>query len=165
LSARAGVADFFAGTINPNGGRLTISRVRPDGRMTTVWDRTNAFMGAVSPSGDSIAALVEQPDGKSQTMILPAAGGNGRLILTPNDRGTFWSNDGKSIVYTTSVNGAGDIGIFNVADGTTRRLTTTPESEFSAELTPDGKTMLMNRTKTVQRLFTANLSKLVGGGK
>ncbi len=165
LSTRAGVADFFAGTINPNGGQLTISRVRPDGRMTTVWDRSNAFMRAISPSGDSIAAVVEQPNGKLQMMILPAAGGNGRQILTVNDRGTFWSNDGKSIVYTTSINGAGDIGIFSVADGTTRRLTTTPESEAGAELTPDGKTMLTNRTATIQRLFSANLSKLIGRRK
>lgn len=163
LFARAGVADFFAGTINPNGGQITISRVRPDGKMTTVWDRTNAFMRAVSPSGDSIAAHVEQPDGKLNMMILPAGGGEGRLILTPNDRATFWSNDGKSIVYSTSAEGVGDIGIFNVATGTTRRLTTTPESEGGAELTPDGKTLLMNRVTTVQGLFTANLSKLVGG--
>ncbi len=165
LFARAGVADFFAGTISPNGGQLTISRVSPDGKMTTVWDRTSGFMAAVSPSGDSIAAVVEQPDGRPHTMILPVAGGNGRLILTGDDGVSFWSNDGKSMVYTRSVNGVGDIGIFNVVNGTTRRLTTTPESEGGAELTPDGKTVLMNRAKTVQRLFTANLSKLLDRSK
>ncbi len=98
-------------------------------------------------------------------MILPVAGGEGRLILGPNDRVSFWSNDGKSMVYTSLVNGVGDIGLFNVVDGTTRRLTTTPESEGGAELTPDGKIMLMNRVTTVERLFNANLSKLVGGSK
>ncbi|MEO5588080.1 MAG: hypothetical protein ABIS03_00740, partial [Gemmatimonadaceae bacterium] len=161
--ARAGVADFFAATINPTGGQLTISRVRPDGRMTLVWKRSNAFAHAISPSGDSIVAEVEQPDGAVREMILPSAGGEGRLILNPNDRVSFWSNDGKSMVYTTFVDGVGDIGIFNVVDGTTRRLTTTPESETGAELTPDGKTVLMNRVSTIQRLFSANLARLIGG--
>ncbi|MBA2683129.1 MAG: PD40 domain-containing protein [Gemmatimonadaceae bacterium] len=165
LLSRAGVADFFVQTISPNGGRSAISRVRPDGRMTTVWDRTNAYLSAVSPSGDSIAALVEQPDGTLHMMILPAAGGKGRLILAPNDWVTFWSNDGKSLVYTTFVDGVGDIGIFNVVDGTTRRLTATSQSEAGGEITPDGKTVLMRRMTIVQRLFTANLSKLLDRSK
>jgi len=165
LIARAGVADFFAGTINPTGGQFTISRVAPDGRMTILLKRTNALADAISPTGDSIVARVEQPDGTLRATILPVSGSEGRMILGPNDQVTAWSNDGKSMVYTTLANGVGDIGIVNVIDGTTRRLTTTPESEGGAELTPDGKTMLMNRTTTIQRLFTANLSKLVAGGK
>lgn len=165
LITRAGVADFFARTVSPNGGRIAISRVSRDGNLATVWDRTNGFINAISPSGDSIAAAVEQPDGKLHMMILPAAGGNGRPILTGDDEVSVWSNDGKSMVYTKSVNGEGDIGIFNVVNGTTRRLTTTPESEGGAELTPDGTTVLMNRTRTVRRLFTANLSKLIAGNK
>lgn len=163
--ARPGVADLFATTINPKGGQLTISRVRPDGRMTLVWTRSNAFAQAISPSGDSIVAQVEQPDRTVREMILPVAGGAGRLILGPNDRVSFWSNDGKSMVYTSLVNGVGDIGIFNVTDGTTQRLTTTPESEGGAELTADGKTVLTNRTATIQRIFSANLSKLIAGSK
>ena len=79
--------------------------------------------------------------------------------------GTIWSNDRKSLVYTQGVDGVGDIGRFNVGDGTTRRLTATSQNEAGAELTPDGKTMLMRRMTIVQRLFTANLSKLLERSK
>ena len=86
LVSRAGVSDLFGGTINPSRGQLGFSRVRPDGRMTVVWDRTNAYPVAISPSGDSVAAMVEQPSGKMQLMILPAAGGTGRTILGADER-------------------------------------------------------------------------------
>jgi Tol biopolymer transport system component len=162
---REGVEDIFAGTINPNGGQLTISRVRTDGRVTQVWTRSNAGSPVISPSGDSIVALVEQPDGPVRSMIIPAAGGEGRGILGPNDAVSLWTRDGKTMVYTTLVDGVGDIALLNVADGTTRRLTNTPTNEYGAELTPDGKTMLMNRSSPVQGIFSVNLSGLLGRSK
>ena len=57
-----------------------------------------------------------------------------------------------------------DLGIVTIADGTTRRLTTTRENENGAEFTPDGKTVVFWRGQTVQRIFTADLSKLLARG-
>jgi hypothetical protein len=51
-----------------------------------------------------------------------------------------------------------------VADGTTRRLTTTPENEAGAEFAPDAKTVIFRRVKTVQRIYAMDLAKLTGGG-
>jgi len=164
LVSRAGVADLFGGTINPSRGQLGFSRVRPDGRMNVVWDRTNAYPVAISLSGDSVAAMVEQPSGKIQMMILPAAGGTGRTILGADDAGFgfgSWSSDGKSMLYGTSVNGANDLGLLTLTDGTKRRLTTTTESEEGAEFTPDAKTVVFRRSATVQRLYAAELSRVL----
>ncbi|MDA1080793.1 MAG: hypothetical protein O2973_03795 [Gemmatimonadetes bacterium] len=159
LAGRAGVADLFALVLNPAGGQFGISRVRPDGRMNVVWDRTNAVVASISPTGDSIAAIVEQSNGKLHSMILPAAGGAGRMILGPDEGptsiGGAWSSDDKFLLYATTVNNVADLGMLTIADGTTRRLTTTPESEDGAEFTPDGKTVVFRRSATVQRLYRA----------
>jgi Tol biopolymer transport system component len=165
LVSRAGVADIFVQTINPNGGQLGFARVRADGSLQTVWDRTNAFMASVSPSGDSVAALVEQPDGKLESMILPAAAGAGRVILGSNDQVSNWSKDGKSLLYETGPSASRDLGILNLADGTTRRLTTTPESEGGAEFTPDGKSVVFVRNRIVERIYSVDLSQVLGGAK
>jgi Tol biopolymer transport system component len=162
LTARPGVADIFTGNLNPAGGQLAFSRIRPDGRMNAVWDRTNAFPVAVSPTGDSVLASVEQPDGQTRHMILPASGGAGRMILDPGETAQWWSNDGRFILYTvTSDNGSIDLGLFNVADGTKRQLTTTPQDEVGAEFTPDGKMAVFTRRTVVQRLVSTDLSSIL----
>ena len=163
LTAQAGVADLIVQSLNPLGGQVSISRVRPDGSVQTVWDRTNAFPGAISPSGDSLSASVEQAGGKMANMILPLGDGAERVVLTPDEHIRSWSKDGTSLLYDVSVGGANDIGILNVADGATRRLTTTPESEGGEEFTPDGKTVVFRRTETVERIFAADLTKLLSG--
>lgn len=61
--------------------------------------------------------------------------------------------------------GATDLGILTIADGTTRRLTTTKEDENGAEFTADGKTVVFRRLQTVQRIFTTDLSKLLSGAR
>ena len=161
LLSHSGAVNFFGATLSAKGGQIAISRFRPDGSIQTVWDRTNGFLSSMSPSGDLVAALVEQPDGKQRSMILSANGGGGRVILKPGELVGKWSNDGASVLYQMNSGGATDLGVLHIADGTTRRLTTTREDESSAEFTPDGKTVVFQRTQTVQRIFTADLTKLL----
>lgn len=157
VGTRAGISGLFVGVLNSAGGQFGISRMRRDGRMNVVWDRTNTLITSISPTGDSVAAMVEQSNGRMHSMILPAAGGAGRMILGPDEYpssiGGAWSSDGKFLLYSTSVNGVNDLGVLTIADGTTRRLTTTPESEEGAEFTPDAKTVVFRRSTTVQRLY------------
>lgn len=164
IVTRDGVSDIFAGTVNPVGGQLSYSRIRPDGTMNSVWERSNAFVNFVSPSGDSLAASVEQPDGKMRSMIISASGGGGRVILKPGENIQWWSADGSQIVYDFYVGGARDLGVLRLTDGTTRRLTTTPETEAGAEMTPDGKTLVFIRSKWVQRIYSTDLSRLLAEG-
>ena len=161
LSGRAGVKDIFLTTIGTRAGQFEIARLRPDGRLEKVWDKTSAYMASVSPSGDSIAAGIEQPNGKVASMILPTAGGTGRLILNPKDRPGNWSNDGKWLLYDMFVGGASETAILHIADGTTRRLTTTPENESDAEITSDSKTVIFRRSLTVKRINSVDLTKLM----
>ena len=165
VQTRAGVADAFVEVISARGGQLAISRVLKDGRLQPVWDKTNSGVSAISPAGDSIVASVEQADGKQVAMILPAGGGAGRKVLKANEGVLAWSNDGKWMLYLTTVAGETDLGLLNVADGTTRRLTTTPESEYDASFTPDGKTVAFRRRTRQQDIWTTDLTKLLTGGK
>ena len=165
LTGRAGVKDIFLTTIGTRAGQLEIARIRPDGRLEKVWDKKNANMISVSPSGDSIAAGVEQPNGKVASMILPTAGGAGRLILNPTDRAGNWSKDGKWLLYKMFVGGASEIAIMHIADGTTRRLTNTPENESDAEITSDSKTVIFRRSQTVKRINSVDLTKVMASPK
>jgi Tol biopolymer transport system component len=163
LATRPGVPDIFAPTISKREGRLSITRVRADGSVQTVWERTNAALGtpSISPAGDSLATMVEQSDGKFRSMIIPAGGGEGRVILNPGEEVGDWSSDGKSLLYQTNRAGSADIGIFNVRDGTTRVLTNTPDNEEGAEITRDGKTVVFRRTRTVQRISRVDLGAML----
>lgn len=68
---------------------------------------------------------------------------------------------GQWVVYELAEGGANDLGLLHIADGATRRLTTTPESEEGAEFTPDGKTVLFRRVQIVQRITAVDLSKML----
>ena len=149
---------IYAETMNPAGGQLTFARINAGGRTNLVWSRTNALPQSISPSGDSVVAEVEQPDGQMRTMILPGSGGAGRVVLGANEASTgkgSWSSDGKSLLYSVNANGAHDLGVLNLADGTKRQLTTTPEDEGGAELSADARTVVFRRAMTVQRLYRA----------
>lgn len=158
-----GSPDIFFQLFAQRDGQFAIARLRPDGTVQRIWDRTNVIGWSVAPSGDSLSALVEQPDGSRRTMILAANGGGGRMILSPGDIPGLWSQDGRTLTYSQFVNGAQDIGIVDVATGTKRRLTTTPENEGGSEITRDGKTVVFNRATVFQRLFQADLGKLTAG--
>jgi Tol biopolymer transport system component len=165
LSSRAGVPDIFAAVISSRAGQLGLARVRPNGSVQALWDRYTQIR-SISPSGDSVAVLAEQADGKLLSMILAANGSGGRVLSTVGTGGvSVWSNDGKFLLYRVSAGGVPDLFILNVADGTTRRLTTTPENEGGEEFTPDGKTVVFIRRQTVQRISAVDLTRLLASSK
>jgi len=143
-------------------GQFGIGRVRPSGEFQAIWDRSTALLGATSPSGAEFLALVQQPDGSMANMILRTDGGPGRIILTPAESATWWAPDGQSVLYTLTEAGATDLGVLNLADNTTRRLTRTPEAEGGPEFTPDGRTVVFRRAEAVQRIHLANLAARLG---
>jgi hypothetical protein len=78
-----------------------------------------------------------------------------RLINITNRRGydnqPSW--DGQAILYTSIRDGQADI--YRYADGEHTRITATPESEYSAAITPDGKAISVVRVErdSTQRLW------------
>lgn len=155
------VVDYVAS----EGGQIGIGRLRPGGELQVIWDRSNALLGPMSPSGTEFIALVQQPDGSMANMILPTDGGPGRTILTPAAAAGSWAPDGQSVLYTLTEAGNTDLGLLNLTDNTTRRLTQTPEAEEGAEFTPDGRTVVFRRLQSVERIHTADLASLMAGGR
>lgn len=81
--------------------------------------------------------------------------------ILPANTPTFgFSPDGRTIGYFSFTAGKRDLAVLN-PDGSTRRLTSTPENEDEASWLPDGAFIVFLRTTTVQRMFTADLSKLL----
>lgn len=162
VRTRAGVSDVFVTTVSAR-GQFAFSRLLKDGRLQTVWDKTS-FDGSwplPSPTGDSLVFTMVRPDGKLATMMVSAGGGDGRRILGANNPVFDWSKDGKWMAYTMGVANEPELGLYNVADGTTRRLTTTPEGEFDPTFTPDAKTVVFRRRVRKQAIWTVDLSKLL----
>ena len=156
-----GNGDLLTTAIGAKAGQFTIARVRADGKTRVLWDKTTALLGPPSPKGDVTLAMIEQPDGKLQSTLLSLDGTASRTILPPGQFATAWSDDGQWVAYEVGSATAQDIALLHVADGKTRRLMTTPDREEGAEFTKDGKTVLFRRMETVQRIMTADLSKLL----
>jgi TolB protein len=163
MSSRPGISDIFTLAIGKGEGQFVLTRVSADGKIHPVLDGSSSGLStpSISPTGDSLAATVARADGTLRSMIVPARGGAGRVILNPGDVFGAWSPDGGSLLYQINSGGSTDIGILNLRDGTTRRLTNTPENEEGAELTPDGRTVVFRRVRTMQRISNVDLAGMM----
>ena len=76
------------------------------------------------------------------------------------DNQPSFTPDGKQILYTQQANGQTDIWTYNLAKKTNTTLTKTPESEYSATVTPDGKHFSTIRVEAdqTQRLWQFDLA-------
>jgi len=158
IMTRGGLPAIIVRTIGA-GGRLSLARVRADGRLQSIWDRTNVLaMIGLTPAGDSVVATVQQEDGTHRAMLLAIGGGGGRVLLGANEVAGNISQDGRSLSYVLRADGGNDLGIFDLATGARKRVTTTPENEGGAEFTPDGKSVVFRRVTVTQRLKKADLS-------
>jgi TolB protein len=160
LMARAGFPGTYISRISTKDGQIGVSRLQNDGSLQTVWDDSNTER-TIPFSADSMLAMVEQPDGTSRAMLLSASGGGGRILLAPNERVSWSSSDGKMLVFSTPANGANDLALLTISDGTVRRLVSSPENEQGAEITYDNNTVVFMRTQAVQRIHSADLSRLL----
>lgn len=165
IESRRGVPDLFISSIGQRKGEFRTSRLAADGSLQVIWEKTNSFPQAISPRGDSLVVMVDQPNGKTQAMMFPTHGGQGRILLPSSERPGNWSDDGKSMIYSYRLGGTDHLGVLTLADGSKRRLTTSPDNDAGAEWTPDGKTIVFRRVKNVSRIFTSDLTKLLAGAK
>jgi Tol biopolymer transport system component len=153
-------SDFIVQQAGSGRATFKLLRVQGDGSMQTLWDRSLARVVGRSPATDSVAIIVFG-DNAPQTLLLSLNGGEGRPLLEPGQTGQVWSPDGKEMVYRFLVGEAGDLGILTLADGSTRRITETPESEGGTEWSADGSTLVFQRSVPINRITTANLTKLL----
>ncbi|TFG42366.1 MAG: hypothetical protein E4H41_11020, partial [Gemmatimonadales bacterium] len=153
-------SDFIVQQAGSGRATFKLARVQGNGSLQTLWDRSLAGVVGRSPATDSVAIVVVGENGP-QTMLLPLNGGEGRPLLEPGQFGQAWSPDGKEMVYGFLVGEAGDLGILTLADGSTRRITETPENEGRTEWSADGSTLVFQRSVPISRITTANLTKLL----
>ena len=96
-------------------------------------------------------------------MLLPLRGGPGRRLLEPNQPVGSFSPDGRQLYFVYSQQAPYDLGILNLADGSTRRITNTPESEEGTEWSPDGSALVFTRVVPISRITTADVERLMVG--
>ena len=145
-------------------GQFASVIVRPDGKLTTLWDRTNSVPVELFAAGDSAVVLeLKQSNAYNVRLVPTKGGGDGHPLGGPNELYAGLSVDGKQMLYEIPDGAAHDIGIENRADGSLRRLTRTTADETSPVLTPDDKTVLFLRSRPVRRIAVVDLTKLLSG--
>ncbi|QJC53528.1 TolB family protein [Paenibacillus albicereus] len=103
----------------------------------------------LSPDGRSLAVSHHtEGDGHSRVYILPAEGGEPRLV-TPLGPSYLhgWSPDGRTLAYCAERGGTYDVYVIGTEGGEERRLTDTPGLDDGPEYAPDGR-LWFNSTRT-----------------
>ena len=158
-----GNSDVFITGIGKTAGRFVLSRVKTDGSIQTIWDKNNVdglSHRRISPSGDSVAVQLSAPGGGFSSVIISVHDGESHPILDKQETAGAWSPDGKQLLYYFGSPNS-DLGVFDIASGTKRRLTTTPESEGSTQWMPDSKSIVVLRSFPKRRIATVDLSGLL----
>lgn len=145
--------------INRGGGIFTIpvSGGEPRPVSTGAADRANNDHG-LSPDGRWLAISSNKPEVGSQIYLVPATGGESRLI-TPLGPSYWhgWSPDGQTLAYCARRNGNFDIYAIPVAGGAEQRLTTAEGLDDGCDYTPDGTKIYFNSERTgVMQIWRMN---------
>jgi Tol biopolymer transport system component len=159
-------SDVFVQTLGGSEGQIVLSRLLPDGRLQTLWDRSSVLSveaQSVMPSQDSIAVLVQRPGGALGTMLLPTHGGEGRAMLGDNEGVMDWSTDGTKLLYWAGLPNS-DLYVMTLRDGATQRVTDTPDDEGGARWLPGGQSILFLRSTVQRRIATVDVGRLLAGG-
>lgn len=156
--------DVFVITFGTRAGQFVLSRLLPDGKLQTLWDKSNVFGGSSSfglaAKGDSMAITAELPGGGFGSYLISTRTGEGRRILGKDESAGDFSRDGTQLVYTVGSPNQ-DLGLFTLKDGSTRRLTNTPENEGQYWWTSDGKTIVFTRSVERRRIATVDVAGLL----
>lgn len=155
--------DIFVLAIGGKGGQTVLGKVKPDGQLQVLWDRSNVagftWLG-LTPKGDSMSLTVNQPGGGIGSYLISTRTGQGRPILGKNDTAGDFSPNGEWLAYwsgTASV----ELSVLNMKDGSTKRLTNSPESETTYWWTSDNNTIVFQRFSQRRRIATVDLTGLL----
>jgi len=143
------------------GGRIGIGEVMPDGALREIPVATSVDGVAWNtPLGsDSLAVSVE---GGLRSMMISRRDGGGRPLGSEGARASYWSRDGKSLLFSTGAGAGRDIEVMEVATGTVRRLTNGGGSNVGPEFSAASDTVFFRRDVPVSRIAVADLASLLG---
>jgi Tol biopolymer transport system component len=154
-------SSLFVVVLGEGASTFRSARIQPDGSLRFLWDSTASFCAEASPTSDSAFVSVSGEGGAVASVLVPLTGGAGRQLLPAGQAAQEWSPDGSQLLYSFQDGSATDYGVLTMADGSTKRVTQTPENEGGAEWTADGSALLFRRAVPISRLTTANLTKLL----
>jgi Tol biopolymer transport system component len=133
--------------------RVPVTGGAPEAIDTGTARRLNNDHG-FSPDG-RLLAISHSPERQSLIYVLPAAGGEPRLV-TPLGPSYWhgWSPDGKTLAYCAQRNGEFDIYTIPVEGGAEKRLTTASGLDDGPDYSPDGRFIYFNAERSgVMRIW------------
>jgi len=155
--------DVFVQSVGGKGGATVLGKVQPDGRLQVLWDKSNvtgiSWLG-FTPKGDSLGINVTAPGGGLGSYLISTRTGQGRAMLGKNDQIGDFSPDGSWLAYWSG-NPTLEMYVINMKDGSTKRLTNSPESETTYWWTADNNTIVFNRASQRRRIATVDLTELL----
>lgn len=144
--------ELYVGDYSGPAGRSRLVAVPASGGAPrVVWDASSLIdltYQAFSPAGDSVALQVDEGAAGTGTLLVPTAGGEGRRIsVGRNTVPGAWSPDGAGLVVLAAREGrvTTDLALVNLADGSSRWLTDSPERETGARWVLGGKELVFVR--------------------
>jgi Tol biopolymer transport system component len=146
VSDRDGPRDIYELAITSNG-----KPAAPPARLTT---GLNAHSVTVSADAHRVAYAVYNPRSNVWSLPIPANGAvnaDAATRVTSGNQvveGISVSDDGKWLIYDSSISGNPDIWRVPVAGGTPQRLTSEPFGEYSPRLSPDGTRLAYHAFRT-----------------
>ena len=159
--------DVFVLSVGGKGGATVLAKVQPDGKLQVLWDKSS--VGAISwlgftLKGDSLGINVQLPSGGLGSYLVSTKTGEGRQMLGKGDLIGDFSPDGNWLAYWSG-NPSLEMNVVNMKDGSTKRLTNSPESETTYWWVSDNNTIVFLRQSQRRRIATVDLTKLLGGGE
>jgi Tol biopolymer transport system component len=145
-------------------GVQSVAHVRADGSVvpfTTAADG-NVVGLQLAPGGDLVALV--SPGAGSMTMRLVRVADRQTIATVPNAGPQSFSLDGTRLAYQLPAGEgrAPDLGILDIATGTTTRVTTTPETESHAAFAADGNSIILRRVRITERVMRADVAGVLG---
>lgn len=97
---------------------------------------------SVSPDGRKVAIIV-----RGDLFVVPATGGAARLLAGGPSRESYisWMPDSKTVLFTSDASGQRDLFSIGIDGANRQTLAATPEDEFFAVASPDGKQIAFHR--------------------
>lgn len=163
--------EVFVVGLGKRQGKFGLYVLLPNGALRLLWNRTAVLQfnryGA-DRSGDSVMINTLRPDGDPQTMLVSTKTGEGHPMPDVAERATEgldWAPDGNRLLFAFGQPNA-DLGIYDRSTGHVTVLTHTPHAdEGPARWLPDGRHVIFQRSVSRSEIVTADLTKLMAGGK
>jgi serine/threonine protein kinase/Tol biopolymer transport system component len=135
----------------PTSNRLQIWQLSyPGGAARRITNDLNNYAG-VSLSSDSTAMVTVQAEANSNLWVAPAGDSTRAKQITSGsnsyDNALSWTPDGR-IVYVTNTNGPPDIWIMDADGKNNKQLTTGAGLNVFSSVTPDGRYILFDSSRT-----------------